>query len=371
MKKIGIFTFHNVPNYGAVLQAYSLKEYLEKILNREVCIIDFQCQGNDSSFEVKEIENKIENSDDFIIKKWIKLQLFRMFAKKEYSEKLKKFCAFRRKYLNIDSKLDSLKNDYELFVCGSDQIWNLNITNGFQDYYFGANENQRDVKTISYAASCGNIEEVYANERQFFQLLGKLYKISVREKSLNNYLVENNIESKCTVDPTFLLSKGEYVNNFSLSKNDEKYILVYELQQNKKMRDVASRVARLLNLPVICISGYMPRSKHKKNEMFAASPEEFLDLFYNAEYIVTNSFHGLAFSLIFEKNFNVVMPKSRGSRLVDLLKKTGLENRIYHEENMHTEDINYIEVNELLQEYIEDSKEYLSNIVREINDGAV
>ena len=107
MKKIGILTFHNVPNYGAALQVYALKNFLELISGTEASVIDFQCQGNDNGFEPSEIERSIASSKSPFLKRAVKITLFKLFTKKEYSIKTKAFSDFRSKYLNIDSDLES------------------------------------------------------------------------------------------------------------------------------------------------------------------------------------------------------------------------------------------------------------------------
>lgn len=360
MKKIGILTFHNVPNYGAVLQAYALKSFLELNSGREVSVIDFKCQGNNNSFEPREIERSMASSKSNLLKRAVKITLFELFTKKEYSVKTKAFSDFRSKYLNIDSDLESLSENYELFVCGSDQIWNPNITDGLKDYYFGTNKNQKGVRTISYAASCGNVDDVRCSfEKPFFEMLSSLDKIGVREASLDRYLKENNVESSCNIDPTFLLSKDDYINEFSLKSTDKKYILCYALQKKPALKTAAEQISKRMGLPIIYVCGYTERAPHASNELFNVSPIGFLELLYNSEYIITNSFHGMAFSLIFEKNFNIVLPNSRANRLTDFLESLSLTDRICSAGSINISDINYKLVNGLLNANVEESKKYL------------
>ena len=372
MKKIGILTFHSVPNYGAILQSYALKRFLEMTSSREVSIINFQCKGNDSAFEPQEVKRNIITGREFVLKRAIKLIRYTIFTKREYEDKTRSFAEFREKYLNMDSCLELLRKKYELIVCGSDQIWNPNITGGFQDYYFGANRNQDGVRTISYAASCGDVEEICSHyEKQFFEIIRNLDKVGVREESLNRYLTDKKVNSSCNIDPTFLLSKEEYINDFLLSLSDKKYILVYALQKNNTLKVIAEKISAKLKLPVIYVCGYMAKGRHDKNELFDVAPITFLELIYNSEYVITNSFHGLAFSLIFEKNFNIVMPKSRGSRLNDLLQELRLTDRVCLDGKIDMTDVDYKEVNKLLKPHIESSKNYLINEVGAIDDGTI
>ena len=135
------------------------------------------------------------------------------------------------------------------------------------------------------------------------------------------------------------------------------------MQKNTALKTAAEQISKRMGLPIIYVCGYIERKPHASNELFSVSPTGFLELLYNSEYVITNSFHGMAFSLIFEKNFNIVLPNSRASRLTDFLESLSLTNRICTAENINISDISYKEVNSLLNVNIEESKKYLINEV--------
>ena len=170
-----------------------------------------------------------------------------------------------------------------------------------------------------------------------------------------------------------MLTKEEYIENFSLELKQEKYIFVYALREDPMLLQIATKVAKERHLPIRIICGYMAKGPHAKNECYDASPETFLEQLYNAEYVITNSFHGLAFSLIFEKNFNIVIPKSRGSRLEDLLHELRLDSRICSsgKDEMDASDICYTTTNRILEKRLALSKEYLISQIERASNGKI
>ena len=359
MKKIGILTFHNVPNYGASLQAFALKKYLSQITDGSIYVLDFRCKGNSEEYVPKNYMRKICCSKNFI-KATVKKILFSLFAKKSYSEKYEKFENFKKEHLNITEYNDVYKA-CDCVFCGSDQIWNYDITDGFQLPYFGADKSMpAETKVVSYAASCGDIAEFSQEKKdELFSLVKNLNKIGVREDSLNEELNRNNISSVKTVDPTFLLSAQEYLSSFDVKENaNSKYLLEYALRPSAELDELSKKIASRKGLEVIKICGYCKMSDEQG--IFNAGPEDFVALIANAEYITTNSFHGTAFSLIFKKDFNVVLPSARRGRIFDLLNQLDLQGRI--SEDFETADISeivYEEVEPILNREIEKSKEFI------------
>lgn len=368
MKKIGILTFHNVPNYGAILQTYALSQYIKITFNECVNIIDFTDKGNGQEFYPKIKEKNIIKESSNIFKGIIKYLIYIKVARDDYNLKFEKFSEFRKEYLIVDKNLNSIKDNYKLFICGSDQIWNPNITGDFKDYYFGLDEKQNNIKTISYAASCGSLDEIQ-DKATFLNKISNLKKIGVREKSLYNFIIDNGLFCVHTIDPTFLLTKDQYINYFNLSKNNDTYLLVYALQENPLLLKYAEEIAKIHNLEIKVVAGYIPKTTNKTIK-FDSSPIEFLSYVYNASYILTNSFHGLAFSLIFKKQFNVVMPQSRGSRITDLLCDLNLENKII-DDDINVEFIDYKAIDEKLNVVINESKKYLHDALLEELNGSI
>ena len=360
MKKACIFTFHNVPNYGAVLQTYALAHYIEKNLGYHVDIMDFQCGGNGSEFEPTEFIKIACRSKKKIATIYKKMMMALCFEK-DYRKKYLRFQEFKKHNLSVLPY--DMTYIYDAVILGSDQIWNPDITGGFQAEFFGQSKLVKGKTKVAYAASCGDVSalsEAQANE--LIEYTSKLNYVGVREKSLSVFLYENGIKNICTLDPTFLLSANEYntLVQDQLQENDP-YILVYELQKNEEMEKLAFRIAKEKNLRVRILVGYISYSKKRSYELRDAGPIEFLSLIKNADYILTNSFHGTAFSLIYKKDFNVVLPRTRTSRVIDLLNEIGLTNRIVqaNERKLSFEHIDYETIEDSIRRIEASSKSFL------------
>lgn len=366
MKKAGILTFHNVPNYGAVLQAYALKTYLEKEYGFSVSILDFQCQGNSDEFIPRNYLERLSVSSN-PLKKTVKKILIKANIEKSYTEKHNKFENFRKKNLNL-SEFKCEDNGCDYIFCGSDQIWNYEITGGFQPPYFGCGLSSSKTKCISYAASCGDIENFSPeNIEKMRELLKGFESISVREKNTQKKLCEMNIDSQVVLDPVFLLDKNEYIKKLGKKTSDaQNYVLEYALRPDSRLDNAAKKIASEKNIQLKKVCGYC--NLRKEDGFFNAGPEDFIDLVSNAEYIVTNSFHGTAFSLVFRKDFNVCLPQLRKGRIVDLLEILNLKNRICDDENNFCSDsINYEKIETTMEEQIAFSKDFIRKTIEKGN----
>ena len=358
MKTACIFTFHNVPNYGAVLQTYALSHYVKQKLGYHVDIMDYQCVGNGCEFAPEEYIKKLVSSRKKLLSIYKKIMVSRNF-KRDYEEKFYKFQQFKKNQLSEVPY--NKKYEYDAVILGSDQIWNPEITGGFQPEFFGQSDLVRSTVKVAYAASCGDIsKQTESQKAEMIKYVKVLDYIGVREKSLSDFLDAQGFKNTCTLDPTFLLSSDEYNDLIPDGSNKEKpYLLVYELQKSEDLERIAFKIANENGLAVKILTGYASYIKKKSYEINNAGPIEFLSLIKNADYVLTNSFHGTAFSLIYRKSFNVVLPKTRTSRIVDLLKVIGLENRIADGKTLNFEPINYDLTADTLQELTEHSKRYL------------
>ena len=287
--------------------------------------------------------------------------LFSLFSKKNYSQKYEKFENFKKEHLNVTEYKD-VYSEFDYIFCGSDQIWNYDITDGFQLPYFGGDKPaSSETKVISYAASCGDISEFPQEKKEeLFSLVKNLDKTGVREDGLNKELNKNNISSVTTVDPTFLLSAQEYLSSFEVEENKaSKYLLEYALRPSPELDELSKKIASNKGLELVKICGYCKMSNEQG--IFNAGPEEFISLIANADYVATNSFHGTAFSLIFKKDFNVVLPSARKGRIFDLLNKLGLQGRISSDyESADIAEIVYENVEPILNDEIEKSKQFIN-----------
>ena len=365
--KLFISTFNNPLSYGAVLQEFALNTVLRD-MGHEVFILDCTGKGNEK-FSVDGRICNILGQKGSLARKYAKLICFLMLEKKGETIKAKKFEIFRKKYLNEISSLEEIDQaevENCLLVCGSDQIWNPTITGEFQNEYFGINK--KGIRAISYAASAGSLGTIKGRQDEFLSKVKNFYSVSVRESELNDYLNEHGIVSVQTIDPTLLFDIHSVDDMLEkISDNYEPYILFFYLGKRQDFVSYANIVSQRLGMKVVYFCGSNAIVDKGTNTFGDKSPEEFLNLFYHASYVITNSFHGLAFSLNFEKPFNVVLPQKRKERLVDLLNIVGLQERILNGANLCIDiDINYTQVKEKLAPYRNRSRRYLIDIVQKV-----
>ena len=335
-----IVTFHSEINYGAVLQAYALQTYLKK--NNSVKLLDIRINKNEKS-----IKSMIRNSFNII-----KKGKFKRFIKRNLN---------LTKKVNTFDEAEAILKDFDYVIVGSDQVWAFDLIKGFEKIFYMDMQFDK-TKKISYAASFGKDDNIINNKEIVYKYLSKFDKISTREESSRKILNEMGIQCEDVIDPTLLLTSNEYIEKFNLSKKDKKYILVYMLVIDEKIVEIVNEINKELDMDIICFNNknrFGERCKCVPN----SSPEEFVDLFYNASFVVTNSFHGTCFSIIFGKKFISVAHKTKGIRQINLLKKAGLEERLYSEDkdiiNYIKEDIN---VKEEFWNYIDSSKKFLDEI---------
>lgn len=307
------------------------------------------------------LKSSWDNDENRSFSHRLKLFLALLLSAPDKNKKLKAFYKFRERKCDKSPKYNSLneviKADYTDIVCGSDQIWNPDITEGINPIYFG---DILGVKNkISYAASLGREKYNETDEISAANLIGKMDYVSVREAKSVEYIEKiSGKKVSCVCDPVFLLEKSEYIKIAKPIKIKKPYLLVYSVVGNDAMLNAALEFAKNKNLTVVEICQNKNR-KHKHIQLSSAAPEEFLGAILNAEYVVTNSFHGTAFSIIFEKNFYVFDNKGRGSRITDLLTKAGLMDCLAQEKIQSKELADYNKVNKNLKTYIEQSKNFL------------
>jgi Polysaccharide pyruvyl transferase. len=273
-----------------------------------------------------------------------------------------------------DSNIGDSVKDIDIFICGSDQIWN---PDWFKSAFF-LDFVPDNKKKIAYAASLGRNILSIQEKALISPLINRLNYISVREESAKELLKDDvNKEISIVLDPTLLLDKT-YWNALSgeYEKNGE-YIFVYLLGNNPAHRHFAENLAKKMKKRIICL----PYSDNKFNKgdaffnakkIYSAGPIEFLQLIKNADYIITDSFHAVVFSIIFNKEFYVVNRSinndihSMNSRIFDLLHQIKLENRIINNFNtsdfvLNEETIDYNSINNYYNEKRSESIKYLRN----------
>ena len=360
MKKVKILTFHNAENYGANLQAYALKEVL-KDMDTEPSFINYQDKHILKDYKLI----RTNSLKSFFSSLWYmprnlkRKKSFKSFCDRYLDGNTKKYYAKEEIELDLSSK--------DVLVAGSDQIFNPDLTGGLSDIYT-LNLKKENVDKIIYGASVGNDELLEANKDKFKEKLKDLEYISVREENIAKSL-ENILNKKVekVLDPTLLLEKEHWEELINKEKTVDldktKYILVYTLFENPEITKIANYLSKKTGLKVVHFRKYNAY-KNELMSMYTKGPADFVNAFKNAEYIVTNSFHGLVFSIIFERKQYVLMPNSRGGRLKDMLSLVGLEKRAVNSledviNNELDEDIDYVSVKNRLNIEKEKSIKYL------------
>ena len=361
--KIGILSIHSAHNYGSVLQAYALQEELKKFSD-DVQIINYRPKYFEEKYKMfsLSIYSKYKGFFNKIIH-----FVWRLLMIKSRYDKYRKFEDYIKNRYNLTKKystykeLEKEKFDYEVVFCGSDQIWNTDITEGFdKTYYLGFCND--DTKKASYAASVGRKEIDIKYEEEYKKYISRLDYIALREESSKGIIQKyTNKPITITIDPTLLHDKNKWneIASGSNLKINDKYILVYILEDNEEFVKIVNLISEKLNLRVISLS----KKKRFKNETIFpnAGPEDFVNLFKNADFVITNSFHGTVFSLIYEK-------KKTSARMCDLMKKVGLEDRIIRNcSELKLSDINrdidYELVNKKIREERVKAEEYIRNVL--------
>lgn len=358
--KIAILTFKENNNYGAFLQAFSLQHVLEE-RGFDVEVIDY----------VRKLT--IENSK--LLKFWPKYSFKTMVSSiisyrrnlildRKGNEVHDKLNLTKKKYYsNEELRFD--QENWDNFVVGSDQVWNYVNSNFDPAFFLDFVENNS--KKNSYAASFGsgkipnefpkkienknndkNFKEAYKN------YLSSFSNISVREKSGKNIidgLLEKDV--KVVLDPTLLITKEEWEVIVDHKPSDDKYILVYSIDNKKQMFAQAKKLSKELNLPIKQVFA-TPKSKLYGVKNVNANPFEWIQVFNNASYVITDSFHGTAFSINLAKPFKVFYHEGKNtySRIDNLLEIVGLENQkmTNNSDVSKIEDIDYTSVRKKLDE---------------------
>lgn len=325
--KVAIITCHDVYNYGASLQAYALMHYL-KSQGHETRIIDYKPDYLSHHYEFGYVN---ENNRYFgickrsiIFKFLYGLRLLPItFAT---WRRIKPFNKFTSGKLSLTQRYNSyeelVKNppEADVYVAGSDQIWNCNLPNGKDPAFYLAFGNPN--KKMSYAASFAmkGMPIEYVDLVRGY--LSYLDDISVRETSGLGILKDLGYSGTAVMDPVYLLTKDQW-EIFSGDKpiiRDE-YVLVYNLNHSneKAIKNVAFKLKQTYNCRVVAIDSEF-KCRFSDQNVHDAGPVEFVNLIKNAKYIVTDSFHGMSFSIILERPFCVMHAHSDSSRISDMLK---------------------------------------------------
>ena len=361
--KIGIITFSRAYNAGAVLQAYALQEFLKKS-KYDVKIIDFTLRSDYIKYKPWIITlNPFLNLSNF-------LSFFYKLKQKNVFEKFRKqyFRLTERKYVD-GHEMSDLNNDFDMFIAGSDQIWNINLTGKIIPEFFLRFSKK---KKIAYAASFGS--SIFSSDidelNKMISYINNFDYISIREQSgvawCNKYCKEKKALHVC--DPTLLFDASFYLNlikGFKPKYYYESYIFVVDYSaRNEYLEKYCEKLALENNLRIIHISSMKFSNKISAIKLHYINPESFLYYISNASYVITTSYHCLLFSILFQKNFGISPSCASDSRLNDFLQTVGLSNRLIHNQFDIKAIIDYEKIADIIEEFKSKSQQFLLNCIQ-------
>lgn len=357
-KKVGILTFHDAHNYGASLQAYALKKYISS-LDYDVRVINYHHENLPYGFPKNRPlkENTIEEIERH------------KYSEEDHYERWEKFESFIEELVDYEKDVHRNENalsklDIDFWISGSDQIWNTDITGVMNKGYFLDFDTKG--RKITYAVSMGinKLEERFEDE--FKRVLENIDYISVREDTLKDYAKSfTDKEVVRVVDPTLLLKKEDYSDLVKENKFDEKYLLIYALGPDDRLTEIAKQKAKEKNLKIVELNDFKLKDYHF-HQVSNAGPDDFVTLIKNAEVVVTNSYHGTIFSIIFEKEFYTITRMNRNSRMETLLDILDMRDRLIEnvEELSKINGQDYKKGYERLDKEVKLSKEFLNKALK-------
>lgn len=353
--KVGILTIHCNYNYGALLQSYALQEYLLS-LGHEVYIINYRpryLESLEPKYRLrpcKDIKGYLKsnfNEIPLLRKKYFKFQKF---------ESLLSLTAV----VKTKHEIGKIAKDFDYVVFGSDQIW-CNMFNGKENVWFGDIECD-NVKKVSYAASAGDANFTDEEISSIVPLLNQFKAIAVREQKLFNILrplVDASVPMNCVLDPSLMAPQSLWKKWYSPVRKD-RYIVVRMARDYQGIYEMAEHLAKQMNCTIVN-ADVRQISFNSGYEVCACSPNEFVSLIKNAQCVLTNSFHGTAFSIVTNTPFYTVrMDDNQDERSLDLLKALGICDRMVEKGAViDFSSINYDEVNKELDKLRMKSQQFL------------
>lgn len=359
--RIGILTYHNAINYGAVLQAYALQKVL-KILGFESEIINYSCPGVEKQYRRKKISDHA----------YWKVYISDFLSGHRLDKKKTEFYKFMNNYFVLSEKITTLTSDfsdkYDAIIVGSDQVFNPKNTEGDSTFLLDFESNS---KKIAYAASIGDNSFLKLWKKKYdidyISLLRNFDNLSFREEAASAFVSDLLGGSYATVLDPVLLAGFDVWKEFQ-EQPQEEYIFVYNLGNIPLLAKCTKTLSKKTGLKVYVVNkdvkgDYMFRASENVSSL---SPTDFLRMLSGAKYVITDSFHGTAFSVLYHKDFTSVVNPDRvntNSRINNLLKKVRLEERIASAQGEFKYDAitTYREVDNEVERMRKNSIEWLCN----------
>lgn len=346
--KVAIITMHAARNYGAVLQTYALQKFLQD-KGAQVEIIDYRRKNQELVGYLFNVNTKFKNSKFMSV----------LFILKSFIPKLCTSCLFSKflkRKINLSSKVGETDNirdkiNADVYCTGSDQVWNPLANSGFDPMFFL----RGTFPKVSYAASIGlhNLELQY--HVQMREYLESYKAISIREQSSLAILKNLGIKGECVLDPSLLLTNNDWDKFATLcNRVPKKYLLVYYFGNTASIMKIADKIAKDKGFKIVRISVGFENYKEDDVVLRYLTPEEFVGVFSKASFVLTNSFHGTAFSINYSVNFLTYPTTEHNARFDSILDLFNLQSRnirLLHDPVYAShESIDWNRVNQILEE---------------------
>ncbi len=361
--KAAVVTLHRVYNYGSVLQAYATQKAMQK-QGIDAEIVDYITPqrttkailfaGSERRSGVKKLLYLLAKSASIFLKE----RTFGRFVEKNLR--------LTKKYVTADD-LAKDPPQADVYVTGSDQTWNSQYNEGVDRGFF-LDFVPEDAKRVAFVSSFGRTELPVDEVEITKKYIGRYSALSVREDSAVEILNGLGRQDACQlIDPTLLLTKDEWVSLASKRLIKERYLILMLLyNEDNHATEYARKLADQKGLKLVKICWDLRRPPMVDVLMTHRSPADFLSLFYHADFVVTNSFHGTAFSINLERQFVVVPRNEFNSRIESLLRLTGLERRLVASEealSVADETIDYAPINAILAQERARAQEFIKSSI--------
>lgn len=369
-KRIGIVSYNiycNFTNYGSALQSWALYQIIKKVAGDTVepVLIDYCPKILENKDPLNPFANMWDQDDESrrmceltmpaIRKNYYK---FDKFYHERFNRTSKKYTAQNFNDIFVNEKI-------ERFVCGSDTIFCIDEFGGFDDGYY-ANYDCMKKNSVSYAASFG---DSHFNEEDYNTLnerLNNFKSIGLRENNMVQYVASHvEVPVQRVIDPTLLLTSREYDKIADERLEKEKYLLLYARRYNSKMETYAEKLAAENGWKIVEISLRATNAEKGHRMFYEAGVEEFLSLVKHAEYVVTNSFHGMIFTVQYRRPLCVFSREQCDSKITELIELFGLKDHmLVTGEEKFSHEINYDLVHARISVARDESIRFLKNEIK-------
>lgn len=351
MKQAGLITCHNIKNYGSVFQTYATSKIFERV-GYQITVLDYQRPGTDEEGFRKKIK-----AESHLAQKPVLKYFFPKLLDISLNNIYRVFDDFVDRYITLSKPFDSAKGmqenglPYDLYISGSDQIWNSSINGSIIGPYFLDFAPDTSLK-ISFASSFGKTKLAACEVDETRRLLSRYDYVTTREESGVKIVKDLGIEAKAILDPTLWLHKEEWQRLKEEIKTPSKYILVYQLHGNKDFDNYVRALEKKYKMPCLRIDLYYHYIMKAGRHVICPTPGQVISLIEKATYVATDSFHMTVFSILFHKKFiSLYSENSFSDRINNILLWLNLLDRHvdnYQDFSTLREEIDYDHVDEVL-----------------------